>query len=110
MESEPRTHLDMMRDLFGHAQAREWVGAHESCSRGCCEKWHVRCSDCGADEGDYKKPESYRKHKEGCKLAPLILEVETYLEVEQTLAEEREAAAELAEIEREIAEEAARVG
>ncbi len=89
---DPRTHLDMMRDLLVHAKEREWFGAWETCSRSCCQKYHTRCSECGVDEGDYDKPESYRKHKPECRLAALILEAETYLEVEDKLAEEREAA------------------
>jgi hypothetical protein len=88
---EPRTHLNMIRDLLAFAEEHKWVEGTGGCGRGCCTTTYVRCPECHADQGSYhKNRETYRKHEPGCKLAALILECTTYLEVEDALALERE--------------------
>jgi len=90
MFDEPRTNLDIIRDLIDKVKEHEWVEHYQRCGRGCCGEWSTRCDSCHADEGDYAKPETYRQHKEGCQLAALIAEAEAYLRVEERLADERE--------------------
>lgn len=90
---EPRTHVNMMRDLLERVTAHEWVSGYERCPRNCCDDYFHRCSECEADAGDqHKNPEKYKQHKPGCQLAALILEVEAYLSIEEKLQEEREEA------------------
>lgn len=86
---EPRTNTDIMRDLLEHVQRHEWVEHYQRCGRGCCGEWETTCPSCDAPEGDYDK-DDYQTHKPGCRLAALILEAETFIRIEEQLAEERE--------------------
>lgn len=94
MTDEPRTHLDIMRDLLEFAQDHEWVDEDVYCGRGCnCLRGsHTICPECKAEKGQYGT-EQYRQHEPGCRLHALILEAETYIDVEQQLEAERQAVA-----------------
>jgi hypothetical protein len=94
--NEPLTSPDLIRDLLGALRDREWVEVYERCPRGCCGDWHTRCTECDADQGNYKDPD-YQKHKEGCRFKALIVRAEAFLAIEEQLAEERERAEEAIE-------------
>jgi hypothetical protein len=72
--NEPRTHLDMMRDLVAALRDREWIQGHVWCGDG----YDSGCSECEAltptKEGE--------GHKPGCKTAALLVEAEAFLRVE----------------------------
>ena len=83
--SEPRTHLDMIRDLLGHVE--EWSERYAPDPRGGgFGKWETACPTCEAKDDHHDA--RTREHKPGCVLAALLLEVNTYLEVEEQLAAE----------------------
>ncbi len=80
---EPRTNADIIRDLLGHIE--EWVRKYERCPRGCCGEWKTECPSCGAEEGDYDDPATYRTHEPTCQLAKLIREAEAFLAAEDEI-------------------------
>ena len=89
-----RTHNDITRDLLEALKERTWVEERILKHCNCCnDTWETCCSSCGAPEGDgyHGNWENFRQHKEGCALAALILEAETYLRIEEQLQQEQEA-------------------
>ncbi len=92
---EPRTTTDIMRDLLDALKEREWVEVRHSKGCGCCpDTWETECTSCGAEAGGTLNAKGHweesREHKPGCNLAALILEAETFIRIEEQLAEERE--------------------
>lgn len=86
-DEEPRTHLDIIRDLLEFTQDREWTGeTNTSCS--CHPEYARSCPECGSLEYPHKGDP--RTHTENCRLAKLISETEAYLRIEEGLAQERE--------------------
>lgn len=73
--TDPRTYLDMMRDLAAALREREWMPGQVWCRGGGTE---AGCPECEAptpvQEGE--------GHKPGCKTAALLVEVEAFLRVE----------------------------
>lgn len=80
---DPRTHVDIMRDLLGMVREHEWISVTHYCGRGChCVRGYgVECPTCDGAEPN---------HKPGCPRAALILEVEAYLEVEEEIERRKE--------------------
>lgn len=91
LPSEPRTNLDIFRDLLAALKDREWVEVRHAKPCNCChDTWETECSSCGAEAGDYMNDDNYKQHKPGCTLAALILEAETFIRIEEQLEEQRE--------------------
>ena len=86
---EPRTTVDIMRDLLEVVQEKEFTTEQVRCSRSCCYDWWTSCSECSAREEGYKEPE---KHDDDCKLAALIKEAEGFIKVEEDILDEQEVA------------------
>lgn len=84
---DPRTMVDIVRDLLEMVKEKEFTTDQVRCSRSCCYEWWTSCSECSAKEEGYKEPE---KHDDDCKLAALIKEAEGYLNVEEDLLLEQE--------------------
>ena len=72
----------MIRDLLERVE--EWPERPRYDGRGGYEGWETKCPTCEEDGEDWKT----REHKPGCALAALLLEVRTYLEVEEQLTAE----------------------
>jgi cytochrome c553 len=70
---EPRTHVDMIRDLRALVAEREWVTVREGCFRGCCSENVDRCARCSGKDGT---------HTEDCGVPRLLLETEAFLRAE----------------------------
>lgn len=82
MSDEPRTTVDIMRDLLGFVEEHEWVEVTHYCGRGChC----VRGSgeECPTCEGE--KPH----HKPDCRRAAIIRETEAFIAAEEQLELDR---------------------
>jgi hypothetical protein len=80
---EPRTTLDIMRDLLCIAEEYEWVMVDNYCGRGChCYKGSTsECPTCKGEEPN---------HKPDCQRYALIKEANAFLSVEETPLEEAE--------------------
>lgn len=72
--SNPRTHLDMMRDLVAATREREWMPGQVWCGDG----YEPGCPDCEAPT-PVKEGEG---HKPDCATARLLIEAEAFLRVE----------------------------
>ena len=72
--NEPRTHLDMMRDLVATLREREWMPG---------QVWRGDGYDPGCPECEALEPvREGEGHREGCKTAALLVEAEAFLRVE----------------------------
>lgn len=87
-EDEPRSNVDIIRDLVDFLQPFEWQLKYERCPRGCCREPVTKCTECGAtvpDPPDLLEPQvpEEPKHKEGCRLDKTLREAEAFLRVEE---------------------------
>lgn len=80
---EPRTTVDIVRDLLGFVQEHEWAEVTHHCGRGChCVRGHsVECPTCDAEQPN---------HKDDCRLAASIREAEAFIAAEEWLEQERD--------------------
>ncbi len=74
---EPRTNLDIIRDLLSFVENNQWQEREVGCGRGCCSKWKTLCPECDQEEE--------KGHGEGCRVAKLIKEAEAFIIVEEEL-------------------------
>ncbi len=72
--SEPRTCLDMMRDLVATVREREWMPGQVYSG----DSMDPGCPECEAPE-PVKEGEG---HKSGCKTVALLTEAEAFIRVE----------------------------
>lgn len=86
---EPRTTVDIVRDLIAVVLESEWTPIWDSCCRcsGDCQCKADGCRECGG----YKRDDP--PHETGCKVSALITEAEAYLRVEEAFEGERAAKA-----------------
>jgi len=79
--AEPRTTLDIMRDLLRVAEEHEWIVVDHYCGRGChcSEGSSSQCPTCKGVEPN---------HKEGCQTHALFKEMDAFIRVEESLQEE----------------------
>lgn len=72
--TDPRTYLDLMRDLDAALREREWMPG---------QVWWGDGYDPGCPECEAPTPvREGEGHREGCKTAALLVEVEAFLRVE----------------------------
>lgn len=87
-EGEPLTAADFIRELLESLENRVWTETSEPrCTKGCCG-WRsfIACNSCGAEEGDYDDKDTYRQHREGCRIEKLIRKAQAFLAAEAELA------------------------
>lgn len=79
---EPRTNVEILRDIIEYLGEQEWLGQYERCPRGCCRDWVYKCSECDTHQSE-------GKHKEGCRFERMLREGRAYLAAEEELEEAR---------------------
>jgi hypothetical protein len=83
---EPRTTLDIMRDLLRFTEEYEWSG-RENTACHCHPEYTSACPECHVIEGEHGK-DRYRTHSPDCRLHALIKETDAFIRVEESLQEE----------------------
>ena len=64
-----------LRTLHSFAKENEWQERREGCSRGCCSETVYRCWGCGNEQE--------KGHKEGCSLQTALLNIGTFLDMQE---------------------------